>query len=103
MLSLEQLRLLLTQDLNAKILTCEFDLKTYPMKPDTRLDASWRDHLLRIASVRLRGAEQDGSDANLIQEMKRFVCALEGLDRTTDLYCWQARTDSGYYGGWATE
>jgi hypothetical protein len=98
----EHLRAILMQHLNTEVLTCEFDRKGYPMTPDTRPDASWRDHLLRTFSVRLRLAEQHNSDACLIQELKRFISALEALDRTADLYCWQARTDSGYFGGWAT-
>lgn len=102
MLSPEHLRSLLWHHLNSEILTCEFERNTYPMTGDTRPDASWRDHLLRTFSVRLRGAEQHNTDADLIRELKRFVSELEVLDRTADLYSWQARTASGYYGGWAT-
>ena len=97
--SLEQL---LKQHQNTEIVSCEFDRMAYPMKPDTRPDASWRDHLLRTFTVRLALAEEHSADASLIAEIRSFVSALESLDRTADLYCWQARTVAGHYSGWAT-
>jgi len=103
MLSPDQIRSLLQQHLNAEIVTFEFTQKTYPMKTDTQPDASWRDHHLRTFSVRLRSAIEHKASPDLIAELKSFVSSLERLDRTADLYSWQARTAAGYYYGWATE
>jgi len=103
MLTLEQLQSLFQVRLGSEIIKCEFDRKTFPMRPDTRTDASWCDHLLRIFSIRLRGAKENNVDSDLITEMQNFVTALESLDRTADLYIWMAHTALGHYGGWATE
>ena len=103
MLSSEQFKSLLAQSLDAEIHSFEFDPKTYPMKPDTRPDASWRDHLLRTFSVRLKGAIEHKVDATLVDELSQFVSSLERLDRTANLYCWQAKTNKGGFSGWATD
>lgn len=103
MLSSEQFKSLLAQSLDAEIHSVEFDLMTYPKKPDTRPDASWRDHLLRTFSVRLKGAIEHKADSGLVAELTRFVENLERLDRTVSLYCWQAKTSRGSFSGWATD
>ena len=73
------------------------------MRPDSRADASWRDHLLRIFSIRLEIAKENKVAPDLIKEMQSFVTALEMLDRKSDLYIWKASTKSGHFIGWATE
>ncbi|HEX8371892.1 MAG TPA: hypothetical protein VF585_03860 [Chthoniobacterales bacterium] len=103
MLTLEEFQSLLKQHLGAEIVCCELERKSYPRTPDTRPDASWRDHLLETFSARLRGAEQQKKDATFITELRSFVSTLQILDRTDDLYSWQARTAEGLFGGWATE
>ena len=101
--SLEQL---LKQHLGAEIVSCQFDRKAYPRRPDAGPDAgpdaSWRDDLLRTFKIRLALAEEHNADASVISETRSFVSTLEALDRTADLYSWQDRTVMGHYTGWAT-
>ena len=103
MLSSEQFKSLLAHAFTEEIRSYEFEIKSYPMRSDTRPDASWRDHLLRTFSIRLKNSIQHKADSALINELSQFVGHLEQLDRTANLYCWQAQTSKGGFSGWATD